>query len=72
MERQVLVELANDGNRPRWLDEDDDIGMEIRDRLAADGRVFRQEFIDDDGNECVSWKISLLGKLALSVCTAMS
>jgi hypothetical protein len=77
-ERQILSHLAGEGDQHHYLADDDDVGEEIRDRLVSQGRAVR--FVhhpalvvapgeDPNDFETVEWRISPLGRLALTCCT---
>jgi hypothetical protein len=72
-ERATLADMLA---RPEaWLDEDDEHGEEVRNRLVTQGRA-RFEVLphpppgyDPDEWETLSWEVTDLGRLALRVCT---
>lgn len=80
-ERAALIAMVR--NPKDTLHWDDDAGEEVRDRLAAQGRVTRivrpasqDDFLppgEDPGDwETVHWEPTPLGLLALRVCTTES
>lgn len=69
-ERAVLVHLAAPVDGAVWLADDDERGVEIRERLTAQGRLRSGELPGlEEGCTTVWWEITDLGRLALKVCT---
>ena len=76
-ERAALISMMIEPET--WLDNDDIVGEEIRDRLVSQGRAWRKTHPsdgtrlapdEDPGDwETLEWGVTELGKLALKVCT---
>lgn len=72
-ERAALVEMVRgaDGIAPEpWIDEDDEATEEVCDRLVEQGRAIRTVTSIDDEKDLLDWQPTMLGRLALRVCTS--
>jgi hypothetical protein len=64
-EHHVLSSMANNRTEARDITDEGESGVDLRNRLTAQGRLLTYEAIDEDGDPCQFWSITPRGLDAL-------